>query len=76
MTSELIVKLAPGAEPDDVRSRTGVRLSPLHPGTTDPELSAYFVARVEAQTVEDVTGRLMRLDAVDGAYAKPPAAAP
>jgi hypothetical protein len=76
MSSELVVKLAPGVEPDDVRGRAGVDLAPLHPGTEDPELATYFVARVEPQHVEDATARLMRLDGVDGAYVKPPAAPP
>jgi hypothetical protein len=76
VTSELIVKLAPGAELDDVRSRAGVGLSPLHPGTDDPELAVYFVARVEAPRAEDVAQRLMGVDGVDSAYVKPPAAAP
>jgi hypothetical protein len=76
MTSELIVKLAFGVEPDEVQSRAGLSLEPLHPGTSDAELSTYFVARVEGHTAEDVTERLMRVDGVDGAYVKPPAAAP
>jgi hypothetical protein len=76
VSGELIVKLAPGADPDAVRSRGGVRLAPLHPGTSDAELSTYFLARVEAQHIQDVAERLMRVDGVDSAYVKPPAAAP
>jgi hypothetical protein len=79
MTSELIVKLAPTAEPGRVRAHAdglGVTLAPLHPGTTDPELSTYFAAQVDAQRVEGVAERLMRVDGVDSAYVKPPAAAP
>jgi hypothetical protein len=79
MTSELIVKLAPSAEPERVRAHAdglGVKLAPLHPGTTDPELSVYLAARVDPQRVEGVAERLMRVDGVDSAYVKPPAEAP
>ena len=79
MSSELIVKLAPSAEPEQVRSDAdglGATLSPLHPGTEDPELATYFVARVEGADAERIAQGLMRLDGVDGAYVKPPAAPP
>jgi hypothetical protein len=73
---ELIVKLAPGTDPDEVRSRAGVRLAPLHPDVDDAELATYYVARVDPQAAEGVAARLLGMDGVDSAHVKPPAAAP
>jgi hypothetical protein len=79
MTGELIVKLAPSAEPDRIRTHAnglGVELEPLHPGTDDPELASYLVARVDPEGASGVAERLMRIDGVDGAYVKPGGAPP
>jgi hypothetical protein len=79
MTSELIVKLAPTAEPDRIRTHAnglGVELSRLHPGTSDPELASYLVARVDPEGARGVAERLMRFDGVESAYVKPGGAPP
>jgi hypothetical protein len=79
MTSELIVKLAPAAEPDRIRTHAndlGVELERLHPGTDDPELASYLVARVDPEGARGVAERLMRFDGVESAYVKPGGAPP
>jgi hypothetical protein len=82
---ELVVKLSPDAAVGDsaVRralqaraSELGVALAPLHPSTSDPELAAYAVARVDPAVVDDVIGRLSRFEGVEAAYAKAPGAPP
>ena len=79
MTSELIVKLAPAVEPASIRTHAnglGVELSPLHPGTSDPELASYLVGQVDPEGARGVAERLMRVDGVESAYVKPGGAPP
>ncbi len=55
----------------------GVTLEPLHPGTRDPTLGAYFVVQVpDATTAERVIARLQQSEAVESVYLKPPEALP
>jgi len=79
---EIIVQLHETADPSDgsamrtVRDRTQVTLEPLHPGSTDPELARYAIARVARSSVEPVVGLLLGCAEVDAAYAKPGDALP
>ena len=84
-TVEVIVALTPEAavpgtaEREELESHTadlGVPLAPLHPLTSDPELAAYAVARVDAASADALIKHLLRCDGVAGAYAKPPGAPP
>ncbi len=55
----------------------GVRLEPLHPGTQDPTLAAYFTVDVpDAATAEQVITQLQQSEAVETAYVKPSDALP
>jgi hypothetical protein len=51
----------------------GVKLNPLHPGVSDPELGAYFViSGLSLPEAERLTARLRELRAVEAAYMQPP----
>ena len=83
MPVEVIVKLADaGADPAarrtlDLCARdAGVTIAPLHPGTTDPDLASYYVARVESQVVDSVLARFLACAGVEAAYLKPAAEPP
>ena len=79
MLTEVIVKLtaaAASSEParqpvDACAAKLGVKLTRLHPSTTDPELSTYFAAHVDAAAVDRVVERLLTCEGVEGAYRKP-----
>jgi hypothetical protein len=81
---EVIVKLETGpAAASTQRQRvdacaqaTGTTLSPLHPDVTDPELSSYFVTRVDETAAPAIVARLQKCAGVDGAYIKPQGEAP
>ena len=80
MAIDVIVKLAPAAVVRESAAHRGVQacanglgvtLEPMHPSTTDPELSSYFIAHVAPTAVDDVVDRLRGCDGVEGAYSKP-----
>ena len=82
---EVIVKLTPEAaapespEHEAVRARVaelGIPLAPLHPSTSDPDLAAYAVARVDPAAANAVVEQLLGCDGVEGAYAKAPGTPP
>ena len=51
-----------------------ISLEPLHPGTGDPVLITFFtVDVVDADMAEKVINQLLKSDAVEAAYLKPPA---
>lgn len=51
-----------------------ITLQPLHPRTKDPVLITFYtVDVVDADMAERVINRLLQLEAVEGAYLKPPA---
>jgi len=50
----------------------GVVLTPMHPGTDDPNLAKYFVITVpDAVTAERVIARFRQSTAVESVYLKP-----
>lgn len=51
----------------------GLELIPMHAGSRDPTLSSYFVVSgsEDSLAAPAVIERLLRCEAVDGAYAKP-----
>ena len=78
--TEVIVKLTPAATALGAEARRsldqcvrdfGISITPLHPGTFDPDLATYFVATVAMDSLDDVLERLRRCPGVEGAYAKP-----
>jgi hypothetical protein len=80
MSVDVIVKLAPAAIVRESSTHgavqacaagLGIALEPLHPSTSDPELSSYFIAHVEPTAVNTVVERLLGCDGVEGAYPKP-----
>lgn len=78
---EVIVKLSPAASKPGARevsaaiencaAARGIRVLPLHPSTTDPELALYLVTQVNPALLNNVIRDLLRCDGVEGAYAKP-----
>jgi hypothetical protein len=55
----------------------GLRLEPLHPDTTDPELgSKFFVDTPDQQTAERLRRQIEQLGIVDAVYVKPTEAPP
>lgn len=82
---EVIVKLTrDAAAPDSPKRKElqaradelGVLLAPLHPSTSDADLAAYAVARVDPSAADGIAEQLRRCDGVEGAYAKAPGAPP
>jgi len=60
-----------------VARSVGEVIQPLHPGTGDAALSAYFVIDVrDPKRVDALTSLLLQSPLVDAAYAKPPDALP
>src|SRR5215510_7509092 len=66
MPTEVIVKLSPAAIAVDAGVRRsldlcirglGISLTPLHQGTSDPDLATYFVATVAVNALDDVLAR-------------------
>ena len=49
----------------------GAALQPLHPGTTDPELRAWFYADVDEANAARVVAACLELPVVTAAYVKP-----
>jgi hypothetical protein len=50
----------------------GISLKPLHPNSSDPELTSYYSAQIADPTViANITEQLRNCDGVEGAYAKP-----
>jgi hypothetical protein len=50
----------------------GVALQPLHPGSTDPTLTPYFIAEMpDRMTAERQITRLQRIKGIESAYIKP-----
>ena len=82
MPVDVIVKLADAGAAAAHRTvercarDAGVTIAPLHPGTADPDLASYYVARVEPIAVDDTIARLRRCPGVDAVYAKPAAEPP
>ena len=84
MTVEVIVKLETASaaantqrqRADACAQATGTTLSPLHPGVADPELSSYYVTRVDETAAPEIVARLQKCAGVDGAYIKPRGEAP
>ena len=65
------------AEVNAEAARLGVALEPQHPGASGPETIRYRRALVADEALaRDLVEALRGLDAVDGAYAKPPASLP
>lgn len=55
-----------------VAEESGVALQPLHPGSTDPTLTPYFVAETpDRMTAERLVTRFQRIRAIESAYIKP-----
>ncbi len=55
----------------------GVKLTPVHPGATDPLLAPYFTVDVEDEAaIDELIGRLRDFPIIEAAYLKPPDAAP
>lgn len=52
-------------------ARLGVKLTPLHPRATDPDLIGQFSADVPDAAADDVCGQLLAHPAVVAAYPKP-----
>lgn len=84
-SAEVIIKLAPGALPanspghralQSCAAGIGVSIQPLHPSTSDPELSTYFVAHVDRAALSSLIDQLRRCEGVVGAYAKERGEAP
>lgn len=82
----ITVHLAPAALPDDAQALEGkfrdtlaalrLKLEPLHPGSTDPELAGQFYAVVDAASADEMCSRLRKHPAVLAAYTKPDGAPP
>jgi hypothetical protein len=71
---EVIVKLKrPNSRPavEACAARIGVSLQPLHPSTSDSELSTYFHTHVDPAALDLTLEKLRECEGVDGAYAKP-----
>ena len=70
----------PSDETKDLLSlvnRLGVNLKPVHPSARDPLLIPFFTVEVPDQaTAERIIAALRESKAVEGAYIKPPEAAP
>jgi hypothetical protein len=70
----------PTSETKELRqilSGFGLTLTPLHPGTDDPELQTQFWIQVDDQaTADQVIEQLLSLKATQAAYLKPPDAMP
>ena len=68
------------AESDEVlraAAELGVKLAPLHPGTTDQRLARYFsVTTASAAAAQQAAERLRHCRAVQSAHIPPPASAP
>lgn len=87
---DVIVELAPELADDLAGNRPSERaaalreelqrldtsLEPLHPGTSDPELARYFLARAPAGREPLAATRLRERDGVVAAYVKPAGEAP
>lgn len=54
----------------------GVKLEPLHPGLTDPDLAGQFYAAVDDATADQICDRLLEHSAVVAAYPKPAGSPP
>jgi hypothetical protein len=67
--------LGASATGDRVRAvvaQFGLRLEPLHPGTTDPSLQQHFTLEVVDQaTAAQVVAMLRQTPSVEAAYVKP-----
>ena len=64
-------------ELDRITKQLGVVLEPMHPETTDAELSRYFIIEVRDRAMaEKVIDCLQQNKAVMAAYVKPPDAMP
>ena len=64
-------------ELNHITKRLGVVLEPIHPGTSDPDLTRYFTVEAPDQaTAERVIAGLQQSKAVEAAYVKPPDAMP
>ena len=83
---QLVVKLAPAVSQSDSRDGAhpftpdlrrilmalALDLQPMHPGCSDPELSAYFYTEVPDQGVAaHAVGLLLQASGVQSAYLKP-----
>jgi len=52
--------------------KLGLRLEPVHPGTSDPMLAPYFAIEIaDRQTADRVLQELQQMKVVDAAYLKP-----
>lgn len=78
---EVVIQIAPSATatsapPNAARQavqKLGLKLEPLHPGTTDPVLSTYYrVQAPDREAAERVVAAVRRLPSVAAAYVKPP----
>ncbi len=77
--AEVIAKLTPEVAESGTQHRLlkseaaqrGVSLQPLHPGTSDPDLATYYIARGDSAGLQDVIDQLLGLEGVEGAYKKP-----
>jgi hypothetical protein len=80
MGVEITTQLAPEAAEPELRKLAdefGLSIRPLHAGTTDPVLGAYFIVSVpDASLAKQVLDRLRQSPAVNAAYLKPPDAMP
>lgn len=65
--------LVVGMKPDEA----GFEVTPMHPGTDDPELGSYYTVDLEDdQQADRVLDQLRSSSLVDGAYVKPADALP
>jgi hypothetical protein len=68
---------AGAAEIESVLARYGAEMRPQHPGVSDPELGAYFTIHgISSTQADELMTALRHLEAVEAAYAKPPASPP
>jgi hypothetical protein len=68
---------SPAAELAEKAVALGLILEPVHPGTTDPQLSTYYTAEVpDRAAAERAAAELRQCRAVEAAYVKPPEALP
>ncbi len=77
---EVVVKVRPDAIAADGDGRrrldacaraVGVALTPLHPGSADPDLASYFAARVDQRSADAAIAGLRQCPEVESAYSKP-----
>ncbi len=60
------------ADVAEVLRRHGARLAPMHPGSADPAMAAWFVVQAPSpERAEEIAAALRGLGSVDAAYVQP-----